>query len=348
MNKRSIAIMEMVSKIESTLLTSFFLTMSSIYTKKDYTQGHLRTMIIQKQRAGMSYRKIKEDLGLGSLATISKRVHEPWWVSKSSAPHKPARVYEFKQLYQLYSVRKYLWLKIDWCYDYMKETLKIDFKRSSIGYHLKEWWLTKKDKKVYQKFKEYEPWFIHIDISYWPVIDGKKQYIYVAIDRATRLIYIEVHDDKKASTASTFLQAVIKFFPFKITKILTDNGKEFTSKNHLWKMDLEGLFDQVCKAFDIEHRLTLPYHPETNGMVERINLTLKADTLHIHHYDTADEMAKDIKRFMIHYNFTRRHSSLIKENKWRTPFDALCYYYAIMPEIFTEAPLDFKERIHII
>jgi transposase InsO family protein len=199
---------------------------------------------------------------------------------------------------------------------------------------------------VFQKFKEYEPWFIHVDISYGPLIDGKKQYIYVAIDRATRLIYIEVHDDKKASTASAFLQKVHQFFPFKITKVLTDNGKEFTLKNHLWKRDLEGMFDKVCKELGIEHRLTLPYHPRTNGMVEKSNYTIKSDTVHKHHYTTVDDMKKDMNRFLIHYNFTRRHSSLIKEHKWSTPFDAVCHYYDIMPELFTEHPLAFKERIH--
>ena len=43
------------------------------------------------------------------------------------------------------------------------------------------------------------------------------------IDRATRLIYIEVHDNKRADTAAEFLRKGLAFFPFKILKILTDN-----------------------------------------------------------------------------------------------------------------------------
>jgi IS30 family transposase len=54
----------------------------------------------------------------------------------------------------------------------------------------------------------------------------------VAIDRATRLIYLEVHDNKRADTASKFLEKALDFFPFHITKVLTDNGKEFTLNNH--------------------------------------------------------------------------------------------------------------------
>jgi len=77
-----------------------------------------------------------------------------------------------------------------------------------------------------------------MDITYGPKIDGVKYYIHVAIDRATRIMYYEVHDNKRADTTASFLEKVISFFPFKINKILTDNGKEYTLKNHKGKHDL--------------------------------------------------------------------------------------------------------------
>jgi IS30 family transposase len=54
----------------------------------------------------------------------------------------------------------------------------------------------------------------------------------VAIDRATRTMYYEIHDNKRANTTAKFLEKALDFFPFKVTKILTDNGKEFTLNNH--------------------------------------------------------------------------------------------------------------------
>jgi hypothetical protein len=45
-------------------------------------------------------------------------------------------------------------------------------------------------------------------------------------------MYLELHADKKASTAAAFLQSAIAFFPFQITRVLTDNGKEYTLNNH--------------------------------------------------------------------------------------------------------------------
>jgi len=59
-----------------------------------------------------------------------------------------------------------------------------------------------------------------------------KYYIHVAIDRATRIMYYEIHDNKRADTTANFLEKALEFFPFHVTKILTDNGKEFTLNNH--------------------------------------------------------------------------------------------------------------------
>ena len=78
-----------------------------------------------------------------------------------------------------------------------------------------------------------------------------------------------------ASRIAHRLQATVrKAAPFKVRTILTDSGKEFT----------DGLFggrsrqpiaehecDQLCQSLGIEHRLTKPKTPQTNGMVERFN-----------------------------------------------------------------------------
>jgi len=79
-------------------------------------------------------------------------------------------------------------------------------------------------------------------------------------------------------------------FPYKIHKVLTDNGVAFADlpKNP------EGptrrflgphIFDRVCLEHGIEHRLTKPYHPWTNGQAERMNRTVKEATVQIFHYE---------------------------------------------------------------
>lgn len=57
-----------------------------------------------------------------------------------------------------------------------------------------------------------------------------------------------------------------------ITKVLTDNGKEFTDRLFARReREASGAheFDRFCHALGIEHRLTRRRTPQTNGIVER-------------------------------------------------------------------------------
>jgi transposase InsO family protein len=120
--------------------------------------------------------------------------------------------------------------------------------------------------------------FIHIDLKYLPPLERKKSYAFVAIDRATRYVYVEIHPHRDAETAAAFLEAFLAHFPHPVHTILTDNGSEFTDR---FAVDMKGKpldrpsgnhpFDQLCARRDISHRLTRPFRPQTNGMVERFN-----------------------------------------------------------------------------
>jgi len=47
--------------------------------------------------------------------------------------------------------------------------------------------------------------FIHIDVKYLPPLGRRRSYAYVAIDRATRFVYLEILPDRRAATAAGFL-----------------------------------------------------------------------------------------------------------------------------------------------
>jgi len=116
--------------------------------------------------------------------------------------------------------------------------------------------------------------FIHIDVKYLTKLDGKRSYVYVAIDRATRYVYLEVLYDLKQETTKEFVTRFKQHFPYPIKVILTDNGFEFTDKlsGETRKAPTgKHLLDIFCKENNIEHRLTRPRTPRTNGMVERFN-----------------------------------------------------------------------------
>ena len=206
-----------------------------------------------------------------------------------------------------------------------------------------------KEKEKAKKFKEYDPGYLHIDVTYLPKINGKKYYLFVAIDRATRTLYYKKYDAKTSANAESFMKECVAFFPFGITHVLTDNGLEFTNrliKNKKGEFCMKpSKLDVLCKENDIDHRCTKPFTPKTNGMVEKANDIIKKGTIKKTNYESVEEMNKDLINFLVHYNLYRRHGSLRRELKVKTPLNAVEKWYELDPKIFKENPENFKEKI---
>ena len=104
------------------------------------------------------------------------------------------------------------------------------------------------------------------------------KYLFVAIDRASRWVFIKVTASRSVQTARRFLEKLTEEAPFKVTKVLTDNGKEFTDRFYATgerKPTGRHSFDKACAEHGIEHHLIRLRHPQSNGMVERFNGRVK-------------------------------------------------------------------------
>ncbi len=66
----------------------------------------------------------------------------------------------------------------------------------------------------------------------------------------------------------------------------------------------------ICEANEIEHRLTKPNHPWTNGQVERMNRTIKDATTKRYHYDDHAQLKNHLELFLDAYNHARRLKTL--------------------------------------
>ena len=108
------------------------------------------------------------------------------------------------------------------------------------------------------------------------------------------------------------------------------------------KMDIK------CIENCIQHRLTAPFTPKTNGMVERVNGIIKNDTILKTKYKSLNEMTIDLIRFLKFYNLNRREGSLRNELKVKSPINAIEKWYQLKPEIFKITPNQFKNKILIL
>ena len=183
-------------------------------------------------------------------------------------------------------------------------------------------------------FKAYEPGYIHIDVKYLPQMADEKsrRYAFVAIDRATRWVYVAIKANKTAAAARSFLNAVAKAAPFHIRTLLTDNGKEFTDRlfgSRAREQSGQHEFDRLCQSLGIEHRLTKPATPRTNGMVERFNGRL-AQVLRTHRFNSADDLQTTLTRYVWLYNEHLPQKALDHQ----TPVQALKQWQQTHPHLF--------------
>ena len=84
-----------------------------------------------------------------------------------------------------------------------------------------------------------------------------------------------------------------------------------------------------------------PATPKTNGMVERVNGTIKDSTIKVTSYKNIQEFKLDLNKFLIYYNTCRRYGSLIKELNVKIPCDAVKKWFDLEPKIFRVLPDEF-------
>ena len=258
--------------------------------------------------------------------TVTDRSHTPKRLAISLSPVEEALVCE---------LRTELCLPLDDITEVMRRCVNAELSRSAIHRCLKRHDLnrrSKPDKPPVGVFEKATVGFIHVDLKHLPALQKRKSYAFVAIDRATRYVYLEIHPRRDAETAAGFLARFLAHFPHPVHTILTDNGSEFTDR---FAVDMKDKphdrpsgrhpFDLVCADSHIEHRLTKPFHPQTNGLVERFNRRIAeairrqpkrggAHRLFTSHADRDDFL----NRFVHDYNRTR-----LKCLGYRAPIQAL-------------------------
>jgi transposase InsO family protein len=129
------------------------------------------------------------------------------------------------------------------------------------------------------------------------------EFVHVCVDDATRLAYVEVLADEKATTAIAFLKRALAFYRrhgIRVERVMTDNGSAYRSTIHAF----------ACRALGIRHLRTRPYRPRTNGKAERFIRTLLGGWAYGAIYATSRERTAALDGWLWTYNHRRPHGSL--------------------------------------
>lgn len=138
------------------------------------------------------------------------------------------------------------------------------------------------------------------------------EYVFVAVDDASRLAFAETYRDEKAPSAIAFLFKAVAFFRrhgVTVRGVLTDNGKVFVGSDfQLW-----------CQRLGIKRQRTRPYRPQTNGKAERFIQTLVREWAYARPFTSSAQRRRALDPWLRYYNFQRAHGGL----KAATPISKL-------------------------
>jgi transposase InsO family protein len=194
--------------------------------------------------------------------------------------------------------------------------------------------LKKPTRQAHSTFKPYPPGYVHIDSFNTPRFGSTRYYGFVAIDRATRRTHVAVYSDKTQASGADFLRQCVRAFEFRIKKVLTDNGSEFTNRAYKGgRARRVHEFDQVCRLEGIEHRFTKPRTPKTNGLAERQVQIIKNATTRKNTYLSPEVMKQDIRHWDQRNNAKRQ-----RRLAYKTPIQVSQEWYDIDEQLFRRKP----------
>ena len=144
------------------------------------------------------------------------------------------------------------------------------------------------------------------DASYFRVVGWGYYYLVTVMDDYSRFILAwKLQKDMSANSLIEVVQEAVDATGMtdvpveNRTRLLSDNGAGYVSR----------AFRDYLNLVGIGHILAAPYHPQTNGKVERYQQSLKREVNQLP-YELPGHLEKSIADFVDYYNFRRYHKAL--------------------------------------
>ncbi len=165
--------------------------------------------------------------------------------------------------------------------------------------------------RFFRRYEKNRPGeLLHLDLKYlyrWP--NSSREYAYAVVDDFSREAVTSIRAQRSSREASAFLEQVLTALPYRIEAVMTDNDLIFSMRSSCHSQR-QTHFQQRCRSLGIQHCLTQPHHPQTNGKVERFFRTLDEECLLICDPGCSELRIRDVERFLWYYNHQRPHLSL--------------------------------------
>lgn len=147
--------------------------------------------------------------------------------------------------------------------------------------------------------------FYQMDISYVYIEKLPVCYLILIIDDYSRFCvgYQLAHDQKSLTMINALHQSIERYG--KPQKLLTDQGRSFYS----WSFE-ETLFQKYLGDMKIEHIVSDPHSPHSQGKVERMTQTIQKELLHKVRFTGYEHAQSELESYIHRYNYRRPHQGI--------------------------------------
>ena len=298
-----------------------------------------RNLAVERYRAGHKVREIAGQLGV-SRTTVYKWIARyalegpAGLTDRSSRPHRSPRQVPLEVELRILQAR------LDLHAGPVQLAAELDVPASTIGQVLRRWSVPHladldritgellRSRVTDERYEHARPGdLLHVDVKKlgrippgggWR-LDGERaidhrgrkgepvgfDFVHIAVDDFSRVVYAEVLPDERVATCAAFLHRAVQWFDEQhdvtVRRVLTDNAMSYR-RGHAWAA--------VCSALQLKRRFIKPFCPWTNGKAERFNRTLLTDWAYARPWTSNAQRTAAFDAFVDRYNTRRAHTAL--------------------------------------
>ena len=267
-------------------------------------------------KKGVSVRKTARYFGFSHGAVLSwikkaSRDGRETIQTRSSRPKNSPKAISKETVARIIATR----IKIKRCSEVVHEKLKsegVSVSLSTVKRVLSRYGCLKK-RSLWKKQRRYpirpdiqkQGDLVEFDTIHFVDRSGKREYVYTALDVYSRYGFAMKSSKANCYQSIRFLRKSVRYFPFKISCVQTDNGPEF------------GKFFSDCVSRNrVQHRHIHPRSPNENGHLERFNRTIQEE---MPRNNLCIFIENDIEKYLTHYNTERMHMGI----NYKTPIQKI-------------------------